>query len=111
MRSGAWFGSMMPPEPTRIVEVAAATWPITAAVLAVNVEALRLHQVQRVARPRHGDVEQPALLLDLRRRARGHVRRDAAVDQVEDVDRVPFLALGGVDGGEDEVVLVQARCA
>jgi hypothetical protein len=26
--SGAWFGSMTPPEPTRICEVAAAIWPI-----------------------------------------------------------------------------------
>jgi hypothetical protein len=28
MASGAWFGSMMPPAPTRIVVVAAATWPM-----------------------------------------------------------------------------------
>jgi len=27
-RSGLWLGSITPPEPTRIVEVAAATWPI-----------------------------------------------------------------------------------
>ena len=26
--SGAWFGSMTPPEPTRICVVAAAIWPI-----------------------------------------------------------------------------------
>ena len=26
--SGAWFGSMTPPEPTRIRDVAAAIWPI-----------------------------------------------------------------------------------
>ena len=33
--SGAWFGSMMPPEPTRMVEVPPATWPITTAVAAL----------------------------------------------------------------------------
>ena len=33
--SGAWFGSMIPPAPTRIVRVAAATWPITTAVAAL----------------------------------------------------------------------------
>ena len=33
--SGAWFGSMMPPAPTRMVEVPAATWPITTAVAAL----------------------------------------------------------------------------
>jgi hypothetical protein len=30
--SGAWLGSMMPPAPTRIVRVAAATWPMSTAV-------------------------------------------------------------------------------
>jgi hypothetical protein len=35
MTSGAWLGSMMPPAPTRIVEVPAATWPITTAVAAL----------------------------------------------------------------------------
>ena len=33
--SGAWFGSMMPPDPTRILFVAAATWPMRTAVAAL----------------------------------------------------------------------------
>ena len=33
--SGAWFGSMIPPEPTRMVVVAAATWPTRTAVAAL----------------------------------------------------------------------------
>ena len=33
--SGAWLGSMMPPEPTRIVSVAVATWATTTAVAAL----------------------------------------------------------------------------
>ena len=35
--SGAWFGSMIPPEPTRIVDVPAATWAITTAVAALAI--------------------------------------------------------------------------
>ena len=33
--SGEWFGSMMPPAPTRIVDVAPATCPISTAVAAL----------------------------------------------------------------------------
>ena len=33
--SGAWFGSMTPPEPTRIVFVPPAMWPITTDVAAL----------------------------------------------------------------------------
>jgi hypothetical protein len=33
--SGEWFGSMTPPAPTRIVEVPAATYPITTDVAAL----------------------------------------------------------------------------
>jgi hypothetical protein len=32
--SGAWLGSMTPPEPTRIRSVPSATWPISSAVAA-----------------------------------------------------------------------------
>ncbi len=35
MTRGAWLGSMMPPAPTRMVLVPAATWPITTAVAAL----------------------------------------------------------------------------
>jgi hypothetical protein len=35
--SGAWFGSMMPPAPTRIVDVPAATWQIAIAVAALAI--------------------------------------------------------------------------
>ena len=52
-----------------------------------HVEALRHQQVQVVAGPRHRDVEQPALLLESRALPVRHVGRDAAVDDVEHVDR------------------------
>ena len=77
----------------------------------MDVEALRHHQHQRVLGARHGDVEQPALLLDLLGAAGRHVGGDAAVDDVEDVDRLPLLPLGGVDGRQDQVVLVEQRHA
>ena len=32
---GAWLGSMTPPAPTRMVEVPAATWPMTTEVAAL----------------------------------------------------------------------------
>ena len=35
MTSGAWLGSMMPPAPTRMVVVPAATWAITTEVAAL----------------------------------------------------------------------------
>ena len=84
---------------------------VAALCLVVHVEALRHHQHQRVLGARHGDVEQPPLLLDLLGAAGRHVRGDAAVDDVEDVDRLPFLTLGGVDGRQDQVVLVEQRRA
>ena len=38
--SGEWFGSMIPPAPTRMVDVAAATGPITTAVAALAMPGL-----------------------------------------------------------------------
>ena len=37
MTSGAWFGSMIPPAPTRIVDVPPAMWPMTTAVAALAI--------------------------------------------------------------------------
>ena len=67
--------------------------------------------MQLVLGPRHGDVEQPPLLLDLGRRAGAEIGRDAAVDDIEHEDRLPFLPLGGMDGGEDQIILVEQRHA
>ena len=72
-----------------------------------DVEALRHEQVQVLPGARHRHVEQAPLLLDLGGVAGRHVRRDAAVDDVEHRDRAPLLALGRVDGREDQVVLVE----
>ena len=60
---------------------------------------------------RHGDVEQPPLLLDLGDwpvpRSDGH----AAIDGIEHEHRFPFLALGGMDGREVQIILVEQRHA
>src|SRR5690348_3752170 len=69
-------------------------------------EALRCDQMQLVAGARHGDIKQPAFFLELMRRAGSKIGGDAAIDDIEDVDRFPFLALGGMDGRKDKVVLV-----
>ena len=62
-------------------------------VLAVGEKALRNHEVQIVPGARHRDIEEAPLLLDLGRRAGTEVRRNAAIDDVQDEDRFPFLAL------------------
>jgi len=60
---------------------------------------------------RHRDVEKAAFLFKFSRGARSEVRWHAAVDHVENVHRLPFLALGRVDGRQDQIVLIQQRHA
>ena len=57
--------------------------------------------------PGDGDVEQPALLLDALGVAGRHVGGEHAVAGVQQVDDLPLAALGRVDGGQDEPVLVE----
>src|SRR5262245_20303184 len=57
---------------------------IAVRALLMGEEALRRDQVQVILGAGHGDVEQAALFLDLRRRARGEIRRNAAVDRIEE---------------------------
>src|SRR5690349_13830718 len=84
---------------------------VAARRLLMGEEALRQDEVEAVAGPGHGDIEEAPLLLDLGRRAGGEVGGDAAVYGVEEEDRAPFLPLGGMDGGEDQIVLVLHRRA
>ena len=80
--------------------------PVVAAP-AVVVQPQRRVQVQVVAGPGEGDVEQTVFLGQPARVTEGHIARQGAVDQVRYVHDGPFQALGGVDGGDGEVVLVQ----
>src|SRR5260370_1145541 len=59
----------------------------------------------------HGDIKQPAFLLDLRRSAGAEIGGHAAIDHIEHEHRLPFLALGGVDRREDKIILVEQRHA
>ena len=60
---------------------------------------------------RHRHIQQAAFFFDFSCVAGGHVRRDATVDCVQHVHRVPFLALGRMNRREDQVVLVAQRWA
>src|SRR5580704_12359094 len=85
--------------------------PVTVPVVpapAVQMQPQRRVQVQVVAGPGEGDVEQAVLFGQPARVAQGHVAGQRAVDQVGHVHDGPFQALGGVDGGDGQVVLVQA---
>ena len=79
--------------------------------LLVSEESLRDDEVQAVLCPGHRDVEKPALLLNLRGRAGSEIGRDAAIDDVQDEDRLPFLPLRGVDRRQDQVVFIAQRDA
>ena len=53
------------------------------------------------------DVEQPVFLVEAVVVVQRHVGRERAVDGVEEVNGVPLQAFGRVDGGQDEVVVVE----
>ena len=80
---------------------------IAIASLRMGVETLRHDQVQMVLGPRHGDVQKPALFLDLRGRAGREIGGDASVNDVQDKHRLPLLSLRRVNRREDQVVLVE----
>ena len=80
-------------------------------VLVRKVETQRLQQMKMLARPGHRHIEEPPLLVDLLEFASCHVGRNAAVDEVENKDRVPFLPLGRMNGRQDQIVFVELRAA
>src|SRR6266480_5156459 len=81
------------------------------ALSAMGEEALRDDQVEIVLGARHCDIEEAPLLLDLFRSAGAKVRRNASIDDIQHEDRLPFLALGGMDGRKDQIILVEQRHA
>src|SRR5207302_3430664 len=81
------------------------------AVLVGAEEPQRLNQMEMLLGTGHGDIKQTALFLDLRRIAGGHVRGDAAIDEIQHVDRIPFLALGRMDRRQDQIILVEPGAA
>jgi len=79
---------------------------VAMSALAMGEKPLRDDEMQVVPGAGHRDVEQPAFLFGLGGGADAQVGGNAAVDDVENVDRLPFLYLGGVDGREDQIVFV-----
>ena len=63
-------------------------------VLLSSIKAPGLHKIKVLSRTRHRHEEQPALLVDLLGFAACHVRRDAAVDEIENKNGVPLLPFG-----------------
>src|SRR5579863_1411842 len=81
--------------------------PVAVIALTVNEEALRHDDIEMVARPRHGDVKEPPFLFDLRARSGRQIGWHAAVDGIQDMDRLPLLPFRRMDGGEDEIILIE----
>ena len=78
--------------------------PVALRILLVREEPLRHDEVQVILGARHRHIEKPAFFLDFCRRPGAEVGWNAAVDDVEHEDRFPFLALGGMNGGKDQVI-------
>jgi hypothetical protein len=85
--------------------------PVALRILAMSEETLRNNEVKIVLGARHRAIEQTPLLLDLGGRPGAEVGGNAAIDDVEHEDRLPFLALGGMDRRKDQIVLVEQRHA
>jgi hypothetical protein len=85
--------------------------PIAERILAMGEEALRHDEMQIVFGAGHRDIEQTPLLLDLGRGADAEVGGNTTVNHIQNLHGLPFLSFGGVDGGEDEIILILQRHA
>ena len=70
---------------------------------------LRHKEVQFVAGARHCDVKKPTLLLDFGCCAGGKIGGDTPVDHIQHEHGAPFLSLGGMNGGKDQIVFIEQR--
>ena len=73
---------------------------LVAFVVIVEVVAMGMQNMKVGLRPCEGEVEQSPLLFDLGVRFGGQIGRDVAIGRVQNVDRLPLQALGGMDGTE-----------
>jgi len=76
-------------------------------MLLMGIEPLRHDEMQMIFCTGHCHVEQTAFFLDFLRRASSEIRRNTAVDAIENKHGLPFLALGRMDGRENEVIVVE----
>jgi hypothetical protein len=79
-------------------------------LLLVGIESLRHDEMQMILGTRHCHVEQTALFLNFLCCTSGEIRRDTAVDAIENKHGLPFLPLGRMNSRENEVIVVQSRC-
>ena len=79
---------------------------VASRILSMSKEALWRDEAQIVFRACHGDVKQPPLLLYLGSGSSAKIGWHAAVNNVENEHRFPFLTLGGMNCGEDEVIFI-----
>src|SRR6185437_7722784 len=84
---------------------------IAEAMLCSEVEFKGREQQEVVLGAGEADIEQAPLLVDELGLAGRELGGEAAIDHVEEVDRIPLHPFGGVDGGEDEVVLIERGTA
>jgi hypothetical protein len=59
---------------------------VAVAALARDVKALRRYEVEVIFRASHRDIEQPPFLFDFLRCASSEIRRNAAVNDIQDED-------------------------
>src|SRR3984893_15342570 len=84
---------------------------ITLRILAVSKEAMGNDEMQTVFRAGHRDIKQPTLLLDFRCGAGAEIGRDTAIYHIEDKYRLPLLPLRGMDGRQNQIILIEQRNA
>ena len=72
-------------------------------------EPLRDLEMELILGAGHRYIEQPPLFLDQLGPAGGVLVGEIAIGHIQYIHRVPFLALGRVNGGQDEIVLVEVR--
>jgi len=85
--------------------------PVALRILAMREETLRHNEVKIVLGACHRDIEQTSFFLDLVGRPSAEVGGNAAIDDVEHEDGLPFLALGGMDRRKEQIILVEQRHA
>src|SRR5882672_1814132 len=85
--------------------------PVAVRGLLVYVETLWHDKLQVILGARHRHVKQAPFFLNLGGRTGGEIRRDAAVDRIQQVHGGPFLPFGGMNGRERQIFLIAQRVA
>ena len=82
---------------------------LVTAVAIVEVIAFRAEDGEVIASASERDIEEPPLLFDFFRTPGGHVCGNISVGRMNDGDGIPFESFCGMNGAEDQVVVIQQR--